>query len=176
MCMPIVLSWLDGNPRRYKTFVGNRIANITNLPHGTMCRPGTIPLIVPLEVSPRVSCSPTHCGGMDLPGLGQTLCPCLLNLSCPQPLLVSSGTPELKAVCLAVIPVPPAWIEESFSSYHMLIYVNSWCLRFPNNLKSSVRKQPKCISPYLTSTEVNSSSNFCFVEHNHKHFLTKSLN
>ena len=27
----IVIAWLDGTPKRYKTFVGNRIASITNL-------------------------------------------------------------------------------------------------------------------------------------------------
>ena len=80
----------------------------------------------------------------------------------PQPLLASGGTLELKAVCLASIPVPPAWIEETFSSYHTLIHVNAWCIWFVTNLRASVRKQPKCTTPHLTATEINMSEHALF--------------
>ena len=156
----IVLSWLDGNSKRYKTFVGNRIASIlTDLPPTTWHH-------VPTQDNPADCASRGILPSELLPhSLWWNGPPWLMidPISMPpQPLLASSGTPELKAVCNLSIPVPPTWIEGRFESYHKLVHVNAWCLRFIANLKLASKNQPICTNPYLTPSEVNQSEHFLF--------------
>ena len=67
----IVLSWLSGSPRRFKTFVGNRVSNIMErspLIVGTTLGAPTIPQIVRHEACSLQSCCNTTYGGMVLTG------------------------------------------------------------------------------------------------------------
>ena len=68
----IVLAWLDGAPKRYKTYVGNRIASITDLVHGGMCPLNKTPQTVHQGVSLPVSLETTACGGQAHFGCSQT--------------------------------------------------------------------------------------------------------
>ena len=76
-----------------------------------------------------------------------------------QPLLGAGSTPELKAVCLSVIPVR---LEERFNSYHTLLHVNAWCHRFITNIRASIRKQPRILTPHLSTAEVELSEHQLF--------------
>ena len=60
----IVIAWLDGSPKRYQTYVSNRIASITNLIRGSMCLPRKTRQTVPQEASPRLNLETTACGRM----------------------------------------------------------------------------------------------------------------
>ena len=130
----IVLSWLDGNPRHYKTYVGNRIATILR------ATPFQDWKHVPTDHNPADYAS----RGM----LPRELVSHVLwweghkwlkadPIQVPvQPGLKPLSTPELKVVsCILSCLVPPEWIEMNFTSYHKLITVTAWCQRFIDNLK-----------------------------------------
>ena len=70
----IVLAWLDGLPKRYKTYVGNRIASITNLipPIAWKHVQHKISRIVLREVFHPLNSGITTCGGLVPPGCCQT--------------------------------------------------------------------------------------------------------
>ena len=156
----IVLSLLDGSPRRFKTFVGNRLSTIlTNLPPSTWHH-------VPTQDNPADCASrglsprelSTHSLWWDGPPWLKTD-----PLAMPiQPLLGSGDTPELKVTCNAVIPVTPTWIEERFNSYHMLVHVNAWCRRFISNIRASIHNQPKHLAPHLSCAEIETSEQHLF--------------
>ena len=156
----IVLSWLDGSPKRFKTFVGNRLSTIlTNLPPSTWHH-------VPTQDNPADCASrglsprdlSTHSLWWDGPPWLRTD-----PLAMPiQPLLGSGGTPELKVACNTASPVPPTWIEERFNSYHTLVHVNAWCLRFVSNIRASIRNQPKQLAPHLSCAEIETSEQHLF--------------
>ena len=149
----IVVAWLDGNPKRYRMFVGNRIASILKA-----IPPETWKHVPTLE-------NPADCAsrGM-LPGelLDQTLWwegPIWLmsdSVQTPmQPSLRPLSTPELRVVtCNINVPVTP-WIEGRYASYHKIITVTAWCFRFVLNLQLKHRNQPRITTPHLTTTEVN---------------------
>ena len=157
----IALTWLDGKPRRYRTFVGNRISTI-------------------LEVLPPAAWhhaptqdNPADCAsrGM-LPGelLQHSLWwngPPWLTTDPfqmpPQPLLASLSKPELKTItCNVAVPVPPEWIEERYASYHKLLCINAWCFRFLSNLKCKLQNQPLHLNPYLNTSELQTSEHHLF--------------
>ena len=79
-----------------------------------------------------------------------------------QPLLASGGTPELKAVCLSVSPVTPTWIEEEFNSYHKLLNITAWCLRFLSNTRASIKGNPRRLTTHLEPTELESTEHHLF--------------
>ena len=112
----IVLSWLDGNPKRYRTFVGNRISTILKA--------------LPPELWKHVPTleNPADCASRGL--LPNELVkhalwwegpPWLTSdpiLTPSQPLSSPLSTPELKVVvCNFSAPVPPEWIESKYSSF-----------------------------------------------------------
>ena len=110
----IVLSWLDGSSKRFKTFVGNRLSTIlTNLPPSTWHH-------VPTQDNPADCASRglspsklvNHALWWDGPSWLK-----VDPFSMPiQPLLGSGGTPELEATCNVMCPVPPTWVEERLNS------------------------------------------------------------
>ena len=156
----ILLSWLDGSPKRFKTFVGNRLSTILDeLPPSTCHHVPT--LENPADCASR-GLSPSELVEHSLWWEGPPwlrIDPFAMPV---QPLLGSGSTPELKAVCLSVTPVPPTWIEERFNSYHTLVHVNAWCHRFITNTKDSIRKLPRIITPYLSTAEVEASEHHLF--------------
>ena len=77
----IVLAWLDGSPKRYRTYVGNRIAAVTTLVPSEACLPWTTRQIVPpLPGSSEI----TTCGEQVHPGCYQNP---LMYLNNQQPLI-----------------------------------------------------------------------------------------
>ena len=177
----IVLSWLDGSPKRFKTFVGNRLATISNdLPPTTWHH-------VPTQDNPA-DCASRGMSPSEL--LQQSLWwegpPWLKIDPLPmptQPLWGSGGTPELKVVCNSEFRSLP---EERFNNYHVLVHVNAWCLRFIANIRTSIRGQTKCLTPHLTPSKVEASKHHLFrlaqlqsfsnelISLNHEHLVTSS--
>ena len=169
----IVLAWLDGNSRMYKTFVGNRIANIlSDLPPTTLHHVPTTDN--PADCASR-GISPSDLLNHSLWWNGPTWFRSDPLSMPPQPLLASGGTLELKAVCLASIPVPPAWIEERFSSYHTLIHVNAWCIRFVTNSELLLGNNPSVLLLTLLQPKSTCPSMHCFVEHSLRLSLMNSI-
>ena len=138
----IVLAWLDGSPspRRYRTYVGNRLASIHAL--------------VPAHCWKHVPTgdNPADCASRGVsPG---ELVECSLWWSGPQWLLKEPvevppqpGKSDLGEVAsleergqvVNVVAAPPAlWLEDRYSSYHKLIRVTAWIHRFFNYFKSKL--------------------------------------
>ena len=119
----IVLYWLDGSPKRFKTFVGNRLSTIlTDIPSSTWHH---VPTLQNLADCASCGLLPSELVDHTLWWEGPpwlTAEPFTMPI---QPLLGSDSTPELKAACLSVIPVPPVWIEERYNSYHKLVRVTA---------------------------------------------------
>ena len=157
----IVLAWLDGNPKHYKTFVGNRIATILE------ALPPAAWHYVPTADNPADCASrgmlPRELLQHALWWEGPSWLTCEPLQMPTQPLLASVSTPEAKAVtCNIAIPVSPDWIEERYESYHHLLCINAWCHRFTSNIKHKLQHQPTRTDPYLTASEIRSSEHHLF--------------
>ena len=77
-----MLHWLDGSPKQYKTFVGNRVASVLEvLPAHTWRHVPTDERLTqrtaPREVLPPENSSHTPSGGKDLPRLPRSPSTCL---------------------------------------------------------------------------------------------------
>ena len=157
----IVLAWLDGAPKRYRTF---RISAITTL--------------VP---PPAWHHMPTNDNPADYASRGIT--PSELRdhplwwegppwlvvepIDTPTqpagPELVSLRTLEAKAVvCHSATPVPPEWIELRFNSYHKLLLTTAWVLRAAHNLLASLGRHTKHSQSYLTVNDLNRAEHYLF--------------
>ena len=79
-----------------------------------------------------------------------------------QPLPLPGDVPELKVSCNAIVLFPPTWIENNFSSYHKLLLVTSWCLRFVTNGKAAINNRPKLLSSTITTVEIQSTEQQLF--------------
>ena len=110
----IVLHWLDGNPRRLKTFVGNRVASILEfVPSGTW-----------KHVPTADNLADSSSRGLPLDLLHHSLRwegPLWLHQEPPnypeQPLTPPPVLPEVRAICHAAMPSPPQlWLEERYTS------------------------------------------------------------
>jgi hypothetical protein len=164
----IVLSWLIGNPRRFKTFVGNRVSNIVQL--------------VPPDRWSHVD-SPDNPADCDSRGLFPSELvqhelwwnsPNWLKLHSTRwptwSLTTSSESPgeEEKDICLhAVINKPIIPLEQSSSLLH-LKHVTAWTLRFINNCR---HKKPDK-SSYLSTAELIETEPY---SHNNKPFLRRLM-
>ena len=130
----IILYWLDGSPKRFKTF-----GAIVYLPFwtcyqqefGNMFQQPPILLTAHLMDSFHKNSSNTLPGRKDHLGCRWSHLNCLLSLSSP-----SLGTSELKAVCHAVTPTSPDWIEDRYSSFTTLCRITAWSLRFVSNIRA----------------------------------------
>ena len=143
----IVLSWLDGSPKRYRTFVGNRIAAVLKLV------PSQCWLHVPTELNPADCASrglmPIELASFDL----WWDCPSYLNVdpvaipAQPQPSPNSAPEQCSPTVCNLVRQTPSLLLSGRFSNYHFTLKVTAWCRRFVNNLKAHLSQS----DPILTS-------------------------
>ena len=79
-----------------------------------------------------------------------------------QPLLGTDSTPELKTASLSVLPVPPVWIEDKYSSYYKLVHVTAWCQCYVSNLQASVRKHSLTLTLHLNTNEIEMSEHLLF--------------
>ena len=158
----IALSWLDGSPKRYKTFVGNRIASILKL--------------VPPECWAHV---PTKSNPADCASRG--LMPADLAeytlwwegpswlatepISTPQqPVINSEAAPELRPVasCHLLTPKPPDLMEGRYSNYHFMLKVAAYCRRYLHNLKAHHDQLCPITTSHLTAEEIRQTEFFLF--------------
>ena len=158
----IVLSWLDGSPKRYKNFVGNRIASILKL--------------VPPEYWAHV---PTKSNPADCASRG--LMPADLAeytlwwegpswlatepISTPQqPVINSEAAPELcpGASCHLLTPKPPDLMEGRYINYHFMLKVAAYCRRYLHNLKAHHDQLCPITTSHLTAEELRQTEFFLF--------------
>ena len=148
----IVLSWLDGHPRDYKVFVTNRINSILQVTSPQSWRH------VPTADNPADCASRglmpsellTHTLWWDGPEwLRQE--PFSIPWQPPRKPLLA---PELRVstVINSLSQSPPPLLETRYSSYHKLVTITAWCLRFHAKLK---RKKDTPHSEHLTVKELH---------------------
>ena len=128
----IVLSWLDGQPKRFKTYVGNRIADILTL------MPAECWSHVPTQINPA------DCASRGLmPGELATFelwCDILWAepfVKPHQPVISSTNAPEQKAViqCHVSIAEKPLFLSGKHSNYHYWLKIAAWCLKYVKSEK-----------------------------------------
>ncbi len=165
----IVLYWLDGNPRRFKTFVANRVSSILD------SIPPTSWNYVPTESNPADCASrglfPQDLMNHDLWWNG----PLWLRTNPiqwpPQPISLPASIPEAKpVVCNIVSYTSTKWIEEKFETYDKLLKVNAWILRFISNLKLKRANKNTQLSPTLSAMELLLSEQHLLARSQDRHF------
>ena len=147
----IVLSWLDGHPRDYKVFVTNRIHSILQATSPQTWRH------VPTAENPADCASR---GMMPEELLAYKLWwegPEWLHqepISIPwQPPRKPLLAPELRLPVSinSLQPAPPPMLESRYSSYHKLITITAWCLRFYHKIS---RHKGASSGKHLTAKEL----------------------
>ena len=125
----IVLAWLDGSPRRYQTYVGNRIATTTNL----------IPPVAWRHVPTRDNSADCASRGMTAQELKQHKLwwngphrlhhhPIRVPRQPHKTELEALAETEAKPVfCNITYSTPATWLESTFDSYRTLVHVSA-CL------------------------------------------------
>ena len=158
----IVLSWLDGHPKRFKTFVGNRLSSIlTELPSSTWHHVPTAQN--PADCASR-GLSPVELVNHSLWWEGPTWLHSNPLIMPNQPLLGLGAVPELKAVCAVSQQMPICWIENLSNSYYRIIRITAWCLRYLSNLKQCRNDRAPTLTNHLTVSELNAAERFLFHE------------
>ena len=155
----IVLSWLTGNPRRFKAYVGNRISFIIDLlpPDRWRHVAGTEN---PADCASR-GLFPQQLKGHDLWWKGP---PWLQHDSQHWPVQTSlppeTVPEEERGIChlTTIDPVDPIIPIARYSSFGKLERVTAWIFRFVKNLTSSIPQ--RCLSPHLLVTELSSAENY----------------
>ena len=156
----IVIAWLDGCPKRYRTYVGNHIASITSL------IPPSSWKHVPTNQNPADCASRgvspielrDHCMWWKGPAWL-----CSDPVQVPNQPLESLRALEAKpVVCNPVVASPTEWIEARYSSYRTLLHVTAWMLRIAHNLLARIRGHTKITNHNLTPTDLQSSETFLF--------------
>ena len=169
----VVLSWLSGDPRRFKTYVGHRVSRIVEL--------------IPPDRWRHVSGTenPADCASRGLfPSelLKHSLWwdgPLWLledPSSWPQPSSSSqcrNATNEEKEVCLTGIVQHPRELIPlaRYSSYTRLKRVLAWILRFKNNCRAS--RSNSCTYGPLTVEELNAAEAIWILDAQIQHFQSE---
>ena len=136
-----MLAWLDGAPKRYKTYIGNRIATVTNLV------PSSAWKHVPTQDNPA-DCASRGLSPSELRDhkLWWTGPPWLLAEPIKMPTQPQAA--ELTALkemeanpmtCNLIVTSTAEWIEHKFSSYRTLLHVTAWVMKFAHNFLASIR-------------------------------------
>ena len=155
----IVIAWLYGSPKRYKTFVGNRIASITRLvPPSVWPTDQNLADCVSRGLSPielkqhSMWWKSSHWLALDKVKIPKQLT--LTELSTLSDL-------EAKPVSCNIITVTlPVWIEHRYSSYIKLVHVTVWIIRAANNLLAESQAHTKMLEPKLSTAEVKTAEEF----------------
>ena len=145
----IVLSWLAGNPHRFKTYIGNRVSFIIDQfpPHCWRQNPADCTSVSPSTQEIILS------SGMVLTGCEKSP---LNGYSNQQPTALPETIPaEEKEICTlttasAATSVTPV---NRFSKFTHLKKVTAWMLQFVSDLHSTISK--RLLSPYLTMSKLN---------------------
>ena len=144
----IVLSWLDSQPKNYKPYVSNRISSILQVTSSARWKH------VPTSQNPADCASrgmmPKDLLNHDLWWSGPSW---LFAEPIPvpkQPPRRPVYSPESKVSCNVLQLAPPPFLESRYSSYHRMLSITAWCLRFIHKLKihhsSSVITGGRCLS------------------------------
>ena len=148
----VVLNWLDGNPRRLKTYEGNRISSILER--------------LPTNIWKHVPslCNPADCASRGL--LPKQLLDHQLWWQGPEWLSQDSSywpsqprststeeNPEVR-VCINAITSREPWLVHQYSSLDKLRRVLAWALRFLHNIKSSVTQELPRTTSFLSVQEI----------------------
>ena len=152
----IVLNWLVGNPRRFKTFVGNRVSNIVQL--------------IPPERWSHVDTSdnPADCASRGL--FPSELAQHELWWNSPSWLKLHSthwptwsptttvpeSSGEEKDICLHTVIMAPIIPLEKYSSFINLKRITAWILRFVNHS----RHKKQHASLFLSTTELSEAETY----------------
>ena len=165
----VALSWLDGSPRRYKTYVGNRIAATLEL------LPASVWRHVPTSDNPADCASrgmfPQQLLQHNLWWEGPPWLYQNQSLWPPQPMFSPDNNgPETKATCNVATP-DRSWLIGRFSSFTKLKRVLAWMLRFVRNL----RTRKKHLSTTLTAQELQDAEQTLFRWSQARWFGTESV-
>ncbi len=158
----IVLNWLDGNPRRFKTYVGNRISFILDQIPSDRWRhvPG---IQNPADLSSR-GLFPAQTAECELWWKGRPWLRCDPSLWPEQPdVSVKIVHDEEKETCHLTIarPKQPFIPFDRFSSFTRLKRVTAWVLRFVSNAHASASGcSVSDHHPHLTVRELVVAENF----------------
>ena len=158
----IVLAWLDGQPRDFKTYVSNRVSFIMQATSPQIWRH------VPTAENPADCAS----RGMMLKELLEHNLwwngPCWLSqdpIPIPkQPPRRTLITPELKTVHVVSLQSSIAMqIGNISSNYHTTLAIAAWCLRFCHRIKHG-RPDPDNRTKHLTGTDITSAEHWLLRE------------
>ena len=149
----IVLAWLDGQPRDFRVYVSNRVASILQVTSPQAWRH------VPTAENPADCASrgmmPAELLTHDLWWGGPNwllMDPIQVPAQPPRRLL---ATPERRIISCNVLQAAPApSLEKNYSSYHKLVSVTAWCLRFYHRLKQGRPPDPDARGRHLCAKEL----------------------
>ena len=155
----IVLSWLTGNPRRFKTYVGNRISFIVDqLPPD--CWKHVPGVLNPADCASR-GLFPLQLKDHHLWWKGPQWLLADPAQWPEQPTSLCETVPmEEREICNLVIVTlaEPVISTNRFSNFTHLKRVTAWILRFISNLRATVSQ--RCLSPHLTVPELSSAEDY----------------
>ena len=151
----IVLNWLDGTPRRFKTYVGNRISSIIDLipPDRWRHIPG---VQNPADLSSR-GLFPAEMVECELWWKGPSWLRRDPSFWPEQPDVSSQivHEEEKQACHLTIVkPKQPLLPFDQFSSLTRLRRVTGWVIRFVNNTRASISGRSVSYYPHLTVQEL----------------------
>ena len=159
-----MLSWLDGQPKRFKTYVGNRIASILAVV------PSKCWSHIPTSINPADCASrglmPAELANFELWWKGPDfLWSEPLNIP-SQPALSSSTAPEQRAIlaCHVSISKPAVFLTGRYSNYHFTLKVTAWCLRLINYLKARHNHSTPIVTKHLNPSELRAAEQLLFAQ------------
>ena len=157
----IVLQWLSGNPRRFKTFVGNRVSSIVDcMPPGRWSH--VKGLENPADCASR-GIFPSELLEHDLWWEGPEWLKSHQSEWPRQFVLppVASPIEEEREICFVSVNqssmCTPILLIENFSSFTRLKRITAWVLRFINNCRVNRRDN---LTPYLLVNELVTAENY----------------
>ena len=158
----IVLAWLDGAPKRYKTYIGNRIATVTSLVPSQSWR--HVPTLEnPADCASR-GLSPSELSRHDLWWNGP---PWLLADPIVVPkqphaadLAVLREEEVRPSACHVTTSKPAEWLELKYSSFRTLLHVTAWVKCFAHNFLAIIQGHPPVRKKQLDPEDVTAAELF----------------
>ena len=171
----IVLSWIEGNPRCFKTYVGNRVADILELTTSD-CWRHVSGSENPADCASR-GLFPSELIDHDLWWEG----PDWLKLpsshwpsqSCIQHKTVPEEEKQVSLYALAPEEVLPVISSHRYSSYSLLRRVTAWMFRFIHNCRAKVAMSHIEFSPHQNTRELHEADLYWFSIIQRQHFSTE---
>ena len=171
----IVLAWLDGSPKRYKTYVANRIVIINNIIPSSAWRH------VPTDENPADCASrglvPSELKAHTLWWTGPTWLhqhPVKVPKQPNQADISAVQGEESKPVVVAALVTSPAtWLEHRYSSLRTLTHVTAWVIRFAHNFLSCIRGHPQVRGDKLSVKDIEAVDLFLQMQSQLRSFPTE---